>query len=488
MDSTPKMLAPEEVDPVRRAQLIIAKLQADRDSALLQQAKNYRAMLDNAAANAFGGVAAQQVKPLDQLELARMLAGMKTPTRPQPTGNPLLDKVLDLQRRKMTLKQIMDVVVVVLGEEAVLELIDRLEVAGVTDEAMREPEPQRQESMTTDSLEALRRLQGQLAQAPIGTLGGMGAGQAGLAALGAINYPSPFAQVSNITPPPSPTSITGVVKKITEWWTPVVSALALFLCCAGVASATTVDLWMLQGVSGADPLCAQGSNLRLCVTTGFTDPVTAVIEMNDGFSDVAKLRPDGTLAIVYDGYVDDLRCFSDAPSTCSGTGGPFNTQRYIDVPIHTQPIDVHRVNNHPENGEAAIRVITKATFYVNDVDPESCRVLSSLGTIQHSLFLYMVPSYDFGGIIGVRQNVVIYEAVSGYMHSDDWPRRGVRLERYYADQVLGIVRQEGFEDATCMSGGACLEQYTTPAPGTTTFNAAVGRFARLPLAAPCGVR
>lgn len=256
---------------------------------------------------------------------------------------------------------------------------------------------------------------------------------------------------------------------------------------ASVANGMQMDMWAIQGAIGPDPLCIQGDTLKLCITQGYTDLNTVVLEMNDGFTDVSKLTPAGKVAMIYDGWVDDLRCFSDGPSTCNGNNGPFNTSRYMDVPVHTQPIDIYRVNNHPELNEAAIRVINKATFYVNAVDPNSCRVLFSEGTVQHSLFLYVVPSYDFGGVIGVRQNVLIFEAVSGYMHPTDWPRRGVRLERYYADRVLGIISQEGFEDATCLNGGDCLEHYTTPAPGTSNFNAPVGRFAKLPLGAPCGV-
>lgn len=266
--------------------------------------------------------------------------------------------------------------------------------------------------------------------------------------------------------------------------------IVILLWMPATVQASTVDLWMYQTNHSSKPLCAVFPDGRVCVTDGYTDPTTYVSLRTPGGSEVVYLR-NGMLFDVYDGSTASLRCFGSGPNVCNGVGAPFNVSRFVDLPMHPQPIVHNRVNNFTEYGEQAIRLITKATFYVNTVDPESCVVLGSQGTITHSLFGYVVPSYDFSGVIGTRANVVVLEAVSGYVHPGDWPRNGMRLERYFMDAVYGTVYAEAFADGTCRAGGACNGAYVA-IPGGNGYPAApfsvdAGKYVKLPLAAPCGV-
>jgi hypothetical protein len=85
-----------------------------------------------------------------------------------------------------------------------------------------------------------------------------------------------------------------------------------------------------------------------------------------------------------------------------------------------------------------------------------------LGQITASGYAFIVDRYDFGGDLGVQNNVLGIEHLSGITGNTE---NGIRYERYLYVKGYGMAYAGGWEDANCRAGISCTGTYTNPVPG-----------------------
>jgi hypothetical protein len=163
-----------------------------------------------------------------------------------------------------------------------------------------------------------------------------------------------------------------------------------------------------------------------------------------------------------------MRCFGDNGTSCAATYGPSSMPLSIDLPV----LPATAVSNMRVT-DAGEPMFSGKHFYVNSIDPMSCRIQSSDGPTPNSAKAFVVDSYDFGGDIGVQNDVLVLEGVGGVPAGSENQFHGQRLERYWFVKGYGYVREEGWDDPSCRANPTpsnCNGNYTKSAPGASTWN------------------
>lgn len=215
----------------------------------------------------------------------------------------------------------------------------------------------------------------------------------------------------------------------------------------------------------------------LCQSHGETTTGRGVYTRLDSLSVVYENNPLlKRIGVIKDGATAGpnspwLRCFTDKPGTCEPAQYPPSA---MPLTARLPVLAGSAVAVGPPSGVTAAGQdeFTFKTFWVTPINPSSCQPGPSAGQIRHSQKLFIVDSYDFGGTIGVRLNVFVLEEVAGYPAGATDPWKGTRLERYWFDRNLGMVREDGWEDRDCRDAPSlqtCDGVYDRGVPGNSTW-------------------
>jgi hypothetical protein len=206
----------------------------------------------------------------------------------------------------------------------------------------------------------------------------------------------------------------------------------------------------------------------LCQSTLFTSPTRALYTRSDGLGFVYE-RDSKRVAVVSDMQAGVWeRVFTGSvTSTTPGRYDPSYMPVTANLPIVPASTFVEtRVTL------AGTRTFQFQGFFVHGVDPTTCAVGGSWGQIITSSWFFILDSFDFGGDLGVQQNVLVVETLSGYPAGSIDPTHAMRLERYFFIKGFGMAREEGFEDYPCRANNTaatCTGRFDQPSPGAATW-------------------
>jgi hypothetical protein len=192
-----------------------------------------------------------------------------------------------------------------------------------------------------------------------------------------------------------------------------------------------------------------------------------VITRSDGLFIVWQKSFDA-YRVISDGEGENVRRFSQFPNTIyPARFAPLTLPAIINAPIVKASAVI---NSSVTPGSKALFYFQP--FYVTTIN-RACQAAGNQGAIYSSSWIFFADSFDFGGEIGVRKNVLVYESVSGYPPGATDPMHGQRLERYWFLPGMGWVREEGWDDPICRATSttsACQGDYSSAAPGAATWS------------------
>ncbi len=143
------------------------------------------------------------------------------------------------------------------------------------------------------------------------------------------------------------------------------------------------------------------------------------------------------------------RCFANAGLPCGPSSGANAT-------YPPQTIDLSRmlpvINSFDPNSNrvtlGAALIHDWQRFDVRGLNPTNGAQTGPLGPIFHREYAFIAASVNFGGDLGVQQNVLVYETESTGTQPTGF-NGGERMERYFYVMGYGRVREQGHEDTVC---------------------------------------
>ena len=200
-------------------------------------------------------------------------------------------------------------------------------------------------------------------------------------------------------------------------------------------------------------MCLDG---RTICQTIYPIDATHTLVVRDDTLIVKYFRNDAldTIGVLKDGIAQgaqnanvQLRCLTRTPGSCDN--GPLpSTPLSAYLPV----LPASAINRHLVT-EEGLDVQMKQTFWWNPISYETCQPTATAGNITSSGKIFLLESYDFGGDVGVQQDVLVYEGVGGYptdvplAQLNPWGT--MRMERFLFVKGKGYYQEDGIEDPDC---------------------------------------
>lgn len=230
-------------------------------------------------------------------------------------------------------------------------------------------------------------------------------------------------------------------------------------------------------------LCFQPSvGPAICIDGAKTPGGEYVRDLTNGIRDYVSHSGDGVSAPLGIGVVKNLdpgsagvwRCFSEDGAACP-SGAAANAQfPAVDHPLMASLPFVSSISGPSSPTPGALAVHGWEPFDVWGLNPVTGAGTVLAGRIWERSWGFFLPSMNFGGNVGTRTNVAVFE-YEGIGVNPAGLQHGYRMERYYFVQGLGNVQAEGWEDPDCIADPtpdpiSCDGIYNSNVNGIATFN------------------
>lgn len=168
-------------------------------------------------------------------------------------------------------------------------------------------------------------------------------------------------------------------------------------------------------------------------------------------------------------------CYTNNSISCSNTtGNAVRGTQLIPVMSILTPLDWVGVYNNPAaRTNSATETMPWGASWNSKYDPTTGLLTANTGaSLTNRTSMFLLKSYNFGGQIGLRTNVLVVEEEQLGTLKEQAPGGQVvytpviRLERYFYVRGLGRVAQQGFIDKTCNTGdlSGCGDTYAPEHP------------------------
>lgn len=237
----------------------------------------------------------------------------------------------------------------------------------------------------------------------------------------------------------------------------------------GTPPTRTVNIWEYIVGDPTTKMCLDGN--QICQTIYPQGPNAVLVVRNDTLIvKYAKSEALNMIGVMKDGIAPSavnanvqLRCLTLSPGSCDDGSLP-SMPLIANVPV----LPASAVNRHLVT-EEGLDSHVKKTFWWNPVNYQTCQVAGTAGSIVHSGKIFLLESYDFGGDVGVQQDVLVYEGLGGYPTDQPLSQvsawNAIRMERYLFVKGKGYYQEDGIEDPDCRDSTS-----------TTTCNGIYSRF------------